>query len=97
MLQSHPFLNIWMKNYVKKLCKYGSRVGLNLSRQRQVTPEYESQLASQDLGKLWNSAYFSLIHFFVNEKHVLNLSVEIREISLLLSFANVDSLNPQGL
>lgn len=41
---------------------------------------------SKDLGKLWNSAYCSLIHFCVNEKHVLNLSREIRWISLLLSF-----------
>lgn len=61
-------------------------IGLSPSRQRQATTECESQLALKDLGKLWNSAYCSLIHFRVNEKHVLNLSREIRWISLLLSF-----------
>lgn len=75
-----------LKMYVKELCKYGTCIGLSPSRYRQATPECESQLALKDLGKLWNSAYCSLIHFCVNEKHVLNLSREIRWISLLLSF-----------
>lgn len=74
------------RKYVRELCKYGTCIGLSPSRQRQATPECESQLALKDLGKLWNSAYCSLIHFCVNEKHVLNLSGEIRWISLLLSF-----------
>lgn len=77
---------ILLKKYVKELRKYGTCIGLSPSRQRQATPECESQLALKDLGKLWNSAYCSLIHFCVNEKHVLNLSREIRWISLLLSF-----------
>lgn len=77
---------IQLKKYVKELGKYGTCIGLSPSRQRRATPECESQLALKDLGKLWNSAYCSLIHFCVNEKHVLNLSREIRWISLLLSF-----------
>ena len=77
---------IQLKKYVKELCKYGTCIGLSPSRQRETAPECESQLALKDLGKLWNSAYCSLIHFCVNEKHVLNLSREIRWISLLLSF-----------
>lgn len=84
IVYSHILKNT-AKTYVKELCKYGTCIGLSPSRQRQATPECESQLALKDLGKLWNSAYCSLIHFCVNEKHVLNLSREIRWISLLLS------------
>lgn len=75
-----------VKTYVRELCKYGTCIGLSPNRQRRATRECESPLALKDLGKLWNSAYCSLIHFCVNEKHVLNLSREIRWISLLLSF-----------
>lgn len=84
-------------NHVKELRKYATCSGLNPSRQRQVTPEWGSQLASKDLGKLWNSAYGSLIHFCVNEKHVLNLSVEIRWISLLLSFCQCRFTESRGI
>lgn len=88
---------IQLKKYVKELGKYGTCIGLSPSRQRQTTPECESQLALKDLGKLWNSAYCSLIHFCVNEKHVLNLSREIRWISLLLSFCQCRSTVSTGI
>lgn len=73
-------------NGAKHAEELGKHAGWHLSRQTGRARSVWASRALKDLAKLWNTAYCSLIHFCVNKNHALNLSGEIRWISLLLSF-----------